>query len=108
MKQKSIVIGCYAILILIGGIIGHVVAHSSISLIISSVVAVVLLTCSTLIWKGRPTAYHVATAVVFCLFAFFSYRFFLTYKIAPSGILSLISLGLFYYLMAARKKVLNA
>lgn len=104
MKQKSIVIGCYAGLILIGGIIGHVVAQSLISLIVSSLFAFLLFACSSLTWKGSRLAYHFATALVFCLFAFFVYRLLLTYKLAPAGIMALISGCLFIYLLAARKK----
>lgn len=104
MKQKAILIGCYAGLILIGGIIGHVVAHSLISLIVSSIFALLLFACSVLTWKGNRLAYQCATVLVFSLFAFFSYRFFLTHKLAPAGIMAMISGCLFIYLLATRKR----
>lgn len=105
MKEKSIVICCYATLILIGGIIGHVVANSVASLIASSIFAFILFGCAVFIWKGYVMAYHVATFIVSCLLAFFTYRFFLTYKIAPAGIMAIISGCLAAYLISQRKKV---
>lgn len=105
MKQISLVIAMYAILILIGGIIGYVAAHSLISLIVSSLFALLLFTCCFFIWKGHMSAYHIAMGTIFCLFAFFCYRFFLTQKIMPAAIMTLISGGIFVYLASARKHV---
>jgi uncharacterized membrane protein (UPF0136 family) len=105
MKQKSIVIGCYATLIFIGGLIGYLVAHSVISLIVSTLFTLLLFGCSIFVWKEHLPAYYTAIATVFCLSAFFCYRFFLTYKLAPAGIMTLISAGLFIYLIAFRKQL---
>ncbi len=109
MKKKAVLIGCYASLILIGGIIGYVLANSLASLIASSVITFILFGCAALIWKGNVIAYQTATFVVACLLAFFTYRFFLSYKLAPGGMMALISGVLFIYLFMQRKKlVLNA
>src|SRR5262245_7372124 len=105
MKKNAILIGCYAILILIGGIIGHVVANSLASLIASSLIALILFGCTALIWKGNSMAYHTATFLTAFLLAFFTYRFFLSYKLAPGGIMALISGILFIYLFVQRKKL---
>jgi uncharacterized membrane protein (UPF0136 family) len=105
MKEKAIIIGCYAILILIGGIIGHVVANSLASLIASSLIALILFSCTALIWKGNMAAYHTATVLIASLLAFFTYRFFLTYKLAPGGVMAMISGVLFIYLFMQRKKL---
>lgn len=108
MKQKSLIIGSYATLILIGGVIGFVVAHSLISLIVSSLFALFLFVCSIFIWKGHSRAFQIAMMTVFCLFLFFSYRFLLTNKLAPAGIMSCISGALFVYLAATRKQMYKA
>jgi uncharacterized membrane protein (UPF0136 family) len=105
MKQNSILIGCYASLILVGGMIGYLAAHSMISLIASSLFALLLFFCSVLIWNGYLTAYHSAMGLIFCLLFFFVYRFSLTYKMAPAGIMAIISAVLFLYLAAARKQM---
>lgn len=107
MKTKSVIIFCYAMLILIGGIIGHVVANSSASLITSSIVAVCLFCCAALMWKGYSMAYQTATYVVIGLLIFFSYRFFLTHKIFPAGVLAIMSGCLAIYLVMQRKKSLK-
>jgi uncharacterized membrane protein (UPF0136 family) len=107
MKEKAIIIGCYALLILVGGIIGHLVANSLISLIISSVIAGMLLVCSGLILKENIPAYHAATLITAILLAFFTYRYFLTSKIAPGGIMALISGVLLVYLILQTKQVIS-
>jgi uncharacterized membrane protein (UPF0136 family) len=105
MKAKAIIVGCYAVLILIGGVIGHLVANSLASLIASSIFALLLFVCAALIRKGNLMAYHIATFLVASLLGFFTYRFFLTYKLAPGGIMALISGVLFIYLFTQRKKL---
>lgn len=104
-KQKAIMIGSYATLVLIGGIIGYVVAHSMISLIASTLCALLLLTCSFFIWQDSETAYRIALMLVLSLFLFFGYRFLLTYKLMPAGIMTLISVSLLSYLFVERKQV---
>lgn len=103
MKQKSIIIGCYAMLNLAGGVIGYLVANSIASLVSSSIVAIALWLCALFILKGSAKAYTIATAIVCCLWAFFSYRFFLTQKLAPGGIMAILSAGLFLYLVAVER-----
>jgi len=103
MKQKAILVGCYALLNLVGGTIGYVVAHSLISLIASSFFALCLLICSLFIGKKQMVAYHIATFLTACLFTFFTYRFLLTYKFIPGGMMALISGILLTYLIRAKK-----
>lgn len=107
MKKKAIIIGCYSILILIGGIIGYVIANSLASLIASSLIALILLGCTALVWKGNLVAYHTTTLLTACLLIFFTYRFFLSYKVAPAGIMALISGILLIYLVAQRKTLVS-
>lgn len=107
MKQKSIIISCYALLILIGGIIGYFVAHSLISLIVSSAFATLLFASAAFLWKGYRPAYQMATGLVFSLSLFFIYRFFISYKMMPAGMMMLISSGLLAYLFLKRKEVLT-
>ena len=98
MNQKAILISSYAALILVGGIIGYVAAGSFISIAVSSVFALLLFACSYFVMNGNQMAYTIATTLIFCLMLFFGYRFFLTYKIAPGGIMAIISAALFAYL----------
>lgn len=102
MKQNAIVVLCYALLIFLGGVIGHAVANSLASLIASSIFALILLGCAHYINKGNEAAYKIATAITALLFVFFTYRFFLSYKIAPGGIMAIISAALLVYLFIRR------
>lgn len=99
MKQQSVIVFCYALLVLIGGIIGHAVAGSQASLIASSVSAALLSIGAIRIWQGCSYAYYITTLLVFALTLFFGYRFFLSYKIAPGGIMMVMSACLTAYLL---------
>lgn len=107
MKEKSILICCYAVFILIGGLMGYIMANSLPSLIASSIISIFLFCCSILIWKGSITAYHIATWIAVALLVFFSYRFFLTQKIVPAGLMAMISGCLAFYLALQRKKIMT-
>lgn len=107
MKLKSLIVASYAALILIGGIIGYLVAGSFISIIVSAIFAIVLFGCSYLIYRENTMAYTIATSLVFTLMLFFGYRYFVTFKIAPAGIMTLISGALFAYLAITREESLE-
>lgn len=102
MKQKAILIGIYALLNVVGGLIGYFIAGSPASLIASTLAACILFICSALIWKGNTKAYVFATTIIACLCAFFAYRFFLTQKIAPGAIMTVISGTLLLYLISQK------
>ena len=108
MKEKAALIGCYTFLVFIGGMIGYLSANSLPSLIASSIFGIILSICTTLIWRGNLKAYYVATFVIAFLSIFFTYRFLLTYKIAPAGVMAFISGILFIYLFTQRKKMVLA
>lgn len=103
MKKKAVIISCYALLIFLGGMIGHLVANSFASLIASSVSAFLLLSCAFFIWRGNARAFYIATFLITCLLVFFTYRFFLTHKLAPGGVMALISGALLTYFYLQRK-----
>ncbi len=105
MKPQAIVIGSYALLNLIGGIIGFAVAGSLTSIVASAFIAVALLLCAWYVLKGNQIAYQIAFFLTLLLIAFFSYRYFLSWKIAPGGIMALISCSVLLYLGLKRAKI---
>ena len=108
MTKNAIIISCYALFILIGGIIGHLAAQSLASLIASSLFAILLLISSTLMVKGKKrVGYYLATLLTTLLFAFFTYRFFLTLKFMPGGMMACISALLLFYLVFQRKEAVS-
>ena len=102
MTRQSIFVACYGALILIGGIIGYVVAHSAASLIASSAISLAFFICTPFIKKGSVAALSIATALTTFLLCFFTYRFFLAFKIAPGGIMAVISALMLVYLLRSR------
>lgn len=107
MKQKSYLIGFYSFLIFVGGMIGYIAAQSLISLIVSSLFALALSACSFFVGKGYRIAYDIAIGIIFTLLTFFVYRFALTSKLMPGGIMACISGALFFYLLIKRKQILS-
>ena len=102
MKQQSIVIFYYSLLVFIGGIIGYFVAGSQASLVASSLSAVLLLLGAIRIRQGCRVSYYLTTGIIALLCVFFTYRFFLSYKIAPGGMMAILSACLIAYLIVKR------
>lgn len=107
MQKKSIIIGIYATLVLVGGIMGYLMAHSVISLVIATVVAFLLFICSFLVWRNNHMAYDATIGILFVLFIFFGYRFLMTYKMMPGGMMTLVTALVLGYLMMRKKAVRN-
>lgn len=108
MKQNAILVGCYALLVLCGGITGYVMANSLASLIMSSVFTVLLLVSAYLTWKNSSFGYLSASALVLLLTLFFGFRFFLTFKFAPAGIMMVLSAILLLWLYRKRPRSITA
>lgn len=82
----------YALLVLIGGLIGYIKAQSFASLVMSlSSVAALGLSC-WLMMKNKRAGYFLALAVIGILGLFFVYRFVMTVKLMPAGIMALASM----------------
>ncbi len=92
MKKIAWITLIYALLILVGGIVGHLKASSYASLIAGTVSGTILLLCTWASFRGKVLGGYVALLVTFLLGGFFAYRFLLTHKWMPAGLLSLLSL----------------
>jgi uncharacterized membrane protein (UPF0136 family) len=98
MKNTAIVVFAYALLILVGGWMGHVKAGSNASLISGIGFGLALSLCSLWIAKGKPAAYYLALILTFFLDAFFTFRFTKTHHFMPAGLMSLVSLVMLVFL----------
>ncbi len=87
----KITIGLYALLLLIGGIIGYYMANSLPSLIMGSSSALIF---AVLAFQKGKTAHLITLVLTALLAGFFGFRFYLTLKLFPAGFMSLVSLGL--------------
>ncbi|CAF23704.1 TMEM14 family protein [Candidatus Protochlamydia amoebophila] len=103
MQGLPKVIWIYAIIVLIGGIVGHAVANSLASLIASSITAAILLGCGYLVHKGQSWGYYGTLLIAGLLLAFFGYRFSLSYKFMPAGLMLVLTTALLAYLLTNLK-----
>lgn len=93
MKRAAWITLIYGILVLAGGIMGHIKAASTASLIMGGLFGILLIICSFGIFRNQLFPAYVGMLLTFLLTAFFTYRYLITYAFFPAGIMSLISLG---------------
>jgi uncharacterized membrane protein (UPF0136 family) len=100
------IVALYGILILIGGVIGHVKAGSQASLYMGVISGALLLLASGGMFSKKHFKKGVYFALILTLLldAFFSYRFMSTMKFMPSGMLALVSLGVMAGLVACLRR----
>lgn len=105
MKISACIVLGYALIILLGGMMGYQKAHSYSSLIVGTISAILLFGCSIGMFRKSTLAYSLALALILALMLFFGYRFALTGKFMPSGMMILISgLSLFFVFQRRKKK----
>lgn len=100
MQKVSVIVWVYAALVLIGGIIGFFVAHSTPSLVASSLTTLLLLGMGYFIRKGACWAYTATLGILTFLLVFFGYRFYISHwKPFPGGAMVLLTAALLAYLI---------
>jgi len=82
----------YALIVLIGGVIGFIKAQSIASLSMSLFFAGLLSISAWLMLSNRLIGYYLALACIGFLGFFFLYRFAETVKFMPAGFMSLVSM----------------
>ena len=92
-RRSFWIITGYAILILLGGIIGYFAAGSIFSLLMSGITAAGLGISAYFLRKKPRTATNIAYAIICLMALFFAYRFWITQKIFPGAAFTAISLG---------------
>lgn len=103
-QRTAIAVIVFGVLTGIGGLIGYMSAHSMPSLIGGFVMGLLLLICGFAMMKKSVLGYFSACLLTALLLFFFGYRFFNTGKIAPAGVMSLASLGVFALLITSKPK----
>jgi uncharacterized membrane protein (UPF0136 family) len=99
MPKNAILVGLYGIIVLMGGIIGFIVANSVPSLVMSALFSVLIFFTVHSIYRGNTRGLVYASLLAFLLTLFFSYRFFISLKVMPAGFMFFISLALFFWLL---------
>jgi uncharacterized membrane protein (UPF0136 family) len=93
------IVAIYAALILIGGFIGHIKAGSTMSLIMGLIFGAILTIAAIGMFLRRKWGVKTALSAAIVLDAFFTYRYLSSMKFLPSGLLSLVSLGVIILLI---------
>ena len=91
-KKTTWIVFSYALLILVGGIIGYVQSASKASLISGIAFGSLLLISAGLMFQRKQIGTWMALFLSVILEVFFTWRFAKTLHFFPSGLLSLISL----------------
>ncbi len=92
MKWIPIVVMIYGIILWVGGMIGYAKAHSLVSFIMGSVSAAMLVVAGITMLRPTPWGFWWAVCVTGLLAAFFAYRYYITQKLMPAGMLTILSL----------------
>jgi uncharacterized membrane protein (UPF0136 family) len=92
MANFDIVLWGFIVVLLSGGLIGYFKAGSRASLLASGLIAA-LLAFAAWGFFGATTSRSVARFMVGCLFCLFGYRWWVSRKFMPSGLLALAALA---------------
>lgn len=104
MRFTAIVVIIYSILVLSGGLIGYLMADSLPSLISGVAFGAALFTCGMGILRTNTTSFLISIVLSGVLTAFFSYRYWVTVKMMPAGMMAIISGLIFLLLLTTRSK----
>lgn len=109
MTKAAYVVLAYGLLIFIGGMIGFAQAHSNGSLIAGSIFSLLLILSAVMLHRKMVMGYLFSIGLTVLLIAFFGYRFYLTHKMMPAGMMCAISLAvlstLIFYRLREMKKI---
>lgn len=92
MKITPYVLMVYAILLIIGGVIGYIKAGSIVSLVMGIAFGISLIVSSIGMFKKCVHARYTSLILTGFLTLFFIYRFIMSYKMMPSGVMAIISI----------------
>ncbi len=98
MLTKSILVWIYALIVLVGGIMGFVNAHSIPSLVTSLFFSSLLGFYGYMMNEGKKYASSAIMGLLAILLLFFGTRFFNSGKFIPGGLMALLTLLLLGYM----------
>lgn len=106
MKRFDMLITGYSFVILMGGVIGYLMAGSTASLLMSSIFAILLIGALFLLRIWPSFAYRSIYTLLTILAIFFAYRWYQG-KFFPSGLLSIATIAFLTVIVYFQKKQNN-
>lgn len=91
LRFNSTALLSYALLVLIGGIIGYAKTSSVASITSGLIFSTAIALSVWAVWKGREWGKPLAWGLVIFLGVFFAYRFYTTGNWMPAGIMCILS-----------------
>jgi len=104
MKYMPFVVIAYALIVLIGGMVGFAKAHSWPSIIMGTITAILLICAAIAMMNNLTLGFFSAAGITFLLSIFFMYRFLQSFHFMPGGLMAIISIATFVILLAAKIK----
>ena len=105
MRPTGWLVLIYALIVFLGGIFGYVKADSVPSLVMGVIFAVILSTSAFALLNEKWIGMKIALGATAFLAAFFIYRFFLSFKVMPAGVMAILSLAVLAYLFMKRARL---
>ncbi|MEI8365634.1 MAG: TMEM14 family protein [Parachlamydiaceae bacterium] len=97
----------YALIVFLGGIFGYVKAESVPSLVMGVIFAAVLGISAFMIFNKKALGFYTGVGSSLFLFLFFLWRFAMTFKVMPAGIMCILSLAILVILVSRRATLMN-
>lgn len=105
MSKSLWIVTVYAVLLLVGGIMGFIKAGSMLSLITGIGSAALVVTGVFLARKEKKGGYFLLLSVTALLVLFFGYRFLVTGAWMPAGGMLILSIGVLSLLLCTNCKI---
>jgi uncharacterized membrane protein (UPF0136 family) len=103
MQFNGIVVVVYALLVMVGGMIGFIKANSVPSLVMGITFALGLLLCAVAMVKGIKLGYYASIILALILTIFFTYRYGISQHFMPAGLMSILSIVIIIALFLGNK-----
>lgn len=93
MKKAALITFVYALIIFAGGLVGHLKAKSTVSLIMGIIYGILLIFAAIGMYKDKLLPTYFGLILILMLDAFFTYRWLISFQFMPAGLMTLISIA---------------